>query len=181
MSQDSNEKQAAYEALVKKGIPSKDASLMAGYSPLVNQDRPTKKIAKALEKAGVTDDRLAKAVREGLEAKNRFGGSDHNAIVKYLGIAGKWLGHEKESVNLQVGLNFQGQVTDPSRLADAIKLVEAEINGRDSDKVNTNDQRNEGSKQDVVNLTRGSGTDTFEESPTEAHTKVESDIPAVNP
>ena len=80
----------------------------------------------------MTDDKLAKVVKEGLEAQNRFGGKDHNAIVKYLGLAGKWLGYEKDSINMQVGLNFQGQVTDPSRLGEAIKIIEAEILNRDS-------------------------------------------------
>lgn len=130
MSQDSEEKRAAYEKMVKDGMPPKDASLMAGYSPDSRLDKPTKKIAKALEKAGVTDDKLARVVKDGLEAKNRFGSADHNAITKYLGIAGKWLGHEKESISVQMGINFQGQVTDPSRLTEAIKIIEAEIVSR---------------------------------------------------
>ena len=128
---DSDEKKAAYDKMVKEGVPKQDASLMAGYAPgTKDMDKPTKKIQKALEKAGVNDDKLAKVIKDGLEAENRFGSADHNARAKYLGIAGKWLGYEKDALSVQVGLNYQGQVTDPSRLADAIKLVEAEINGR---------------------------------------------------
>lgn len=174
MSEDSEEKRAAYDKMVKSGMPAKDASLMAGYSPNANLEKPTKKIGKALEKAGVTDDKLAKAVKEGLEAQNRFGGKDHNAIVKYLGLAGKWLGYEKDSINMQVGLNFQGQVTDPSRLGEAIKIIEAEILKRDNDKTN------ERSDEVVVDLSKRSGTDTFEESPTKTYSPMEPDVQTPN-
>ena len=111
----------------------RDAALFAGYSPTnIPEDRPSKRISTALQGAGVTDDRLAKVVSDGLDAKNRFGTIDHNAVTKYLALVGKWLGFDKDTISVQVGLNFAGQVTDPQKLKDAIKIIEAEIVNRET-------------------------------------------------
>lgn len=126
----SSEQKALYDKLQKEGMDKKQAALFAGYAPNT-PDQPTKKITKALERNNVTDDRLAKTIDEGLSATDKLGKKDHTAIVKYLSIAGKWLGYEKSSLTMAVGLNVAGQVTDPNKLGDAIRVIEAELISRE--------------------------------------------------
>lgn len=126
------EQKALFEKLKKDGMDSKQAAVFAGYSPETRtEDRPSKRISKALQAKGVNDDVLAETIKAGLEAKTRFNTPDHNSITKYLALAGKWLGYEKDNLSVQVGLNIAGQVTDPNKLNESMRIIEAEIVSRE--------------------------------------------------
>ena len=122
------EQKALFDKLTGEGMDKKQAALFAGYSPETRpEERPSKRIAKALQVKGVNDDKLAETIRNGLDAKTRFDTPDHNAITKYLALAGKWLGYEKDNLSVQVGLNVSGQVIDPNKLNESMRIIEAEI------------------------------------------------------
>lgn len=121
-----------YLELVKKGLDTKESARLAGYKEgYVPEERPSKRISKALRKKGVTDDKIAETVAEGLEAQNRFGTADHNARTKYLALLSKWLGYEKDAINVIIGLNSTGQIVDAEKVNEAIRVLEAELVGRD--------------------------------------------------
>lgn len=126
----SDQKQLFLE-LVKKGLTSKEAARLAGYKEgYLPEERPSKRISKALQKRGVTDDKIAEVVSNGLDASNRFG-PDHNARTKYLALVSKWLGYEKDAINLIIGLNQAGGIVDAQKVNDAIQILEAELVDRE--------------------------------------------------
>ena len=129
-----DEQHKAFEVLVKKGMSSREAAVFSGYSPTNTRtpDKPTRRITKALERNNVNDDRLAKTLERGLDAATRAGSLDHNAITKYLSLAGKWLGYEREpQVSLALGLNIDGTINDLQSLKDAVTVIEAEVVARE--------------------------------------------------
>ena len=124
----SEEQKALFTKLTAEGMDKKQAALFAGYSPETRlEDRPSKRISRSLSSKGVNDDKLAETIKNGLDAKTRWDTPDHNAITKYLALAGKWLGYEKDNLSVQVGLNLSGQVIDPNKLSESMRIIEAEI------------------------------------------------------
>lgn len=127
-----DERKEAFRELKKKGLDDVEAATFAGYKPgYVPDTRPGKKIQKALEEKGVTDELIAEKVKDGLDATNRFGSKDHNAITKYLSLVGKWLGYEKADFQVSIGLSASGEVRHPDKLKEAIEIIETEITSRE--------------------------------------------------
>lgn len=131
-----------FQELVKKGLDSKEAARLAGYKEgYVPEERPSKRISKALRRRGITDDKIADTMAQGLEAQTRFNTPDHNARTKYLNLLSKWLGYEKDAINVIIGLNQSGQIVDSEKVNEAIRVLEAELVGRDSVESPVNEQK----------------------------------------
>lgn len=96
-------KQKKAIAHIIEGDSVSKAMLKAGYSPATAKD--PKKLTespiflKVLEKAGVTDEKLAERLNEGLDATFK-GSPDYNVRHKYLETGLRVKGHTKETPNI---------------------------------------------------------------------------------
>ena len=119
-----------FHRLIASGLSKAEAKRRLGYNQKtmvrIHQD-----LLYELEKVGITEKRVARKFKEGLDAKTSDGGPDHKARANYLKMISTIKGYEMPAqLGRAIGLTQFNFIGDEEKVRRAIALIEAELKAK---------------------------------------------------